>query len=140
MKERFLNLFLFIISLAFMTSGVFFMFFNKAPFINFVVSGFDSYFSNLQFSYFFLSLLGVFIFSWGIFFSLLTVFAVMELKSSAIYPFIFWGFTFWAVLSGIVSFLHSFYFFILATGIAYLILFIPFFISLAMKSKSSSQN
>ncbi len=134
MKERFLNIFLFLISLAFIALGVILMFFNKLDFIKIIYTNFDNFFKNENLTMFFISIFGSMIFRWGIFFFLLSIFTVMELKPANIYGFIFWGFTFWAASFEIISFLYKFYFAMITVGIVYLILFLPFFLSLPMKS------
>jgi len=120
-----------------MTFGVVLMFFNKLQYTSIIYTNVDKFFNNMPITNFFVAFFGSFIFAWGIFFFLLTVFAVMELKNTSIYPFIFWGFTFWAVLSGVVSFLNKFNFLLICIGVVYALLFLPFFVSLAFKSKSN---
>jgi len=134
MKERFLNIFLFLISLVFIVFGVILMFFNKIDLVKIVYTNFGNFFKNESVSIFFISLIGSMIFTWGIFFFLLSVFTVMELKPANIYGFIFWGFTFWACSIEIICFLHKFYFAMIIIGIVYAIIFLPFFLSLGMKS------
>lgn len=137
MKEKFLNIFIFLISLAFIFLGVVLMFFNNLDFIKIVHQNAKMIFIDTNLSNFFIQFCGSFIFAWGIFFFLLTVFAVMDLKTTNIYAYIFWGFTFWAVSAGIVAYLHKYYSLLIGISILYGALFIPFFLSLAMKSGKS---
>ncbi|OHD12625.1 MAG: hypothetical protein A2086_04765 [Spirochaetes bacterium GWD1_27_9] len=137
MKERFLNIFLFLISLCFIACGIILIFFNtaKLPYLDLVHTSFDSFFGNPALSSFFIAFLGTFVFAWGIFFFLTTIFIVMEIKNTNMYGFMFFTFTLWAIMAQIVSFLNKFYFLMIVIGILYGILFIPYFISLPMKSK-----
>lgn len=139
MKERFLNIFLFLISLAFITFGIILAFFNKMDYLKIIYTNFDNFFKNETFTTFFISIIGTIIFTWGIFFFLLSIFTVMELKPLSIYGFIFWGFTLWVASFEIVSFLYKFYFLMIFILIIYLILFVPFFFSLPMKSSGTTQ-
>ncbi|HOJ63822.1 MAG TPA: hypothetical protein PLE45_05325 [Spirochaetota bacterium] len=136
MKERFLNIFLFLISLVFIGCGIILMFFNKIDLLKIVYTNFNTFLKDETITRFCISLIGTMIFTWGIFFFLLSVFTVMELKSSSIYGFVFWGFTFWALSLAIIAFLYKFYFAMIVTGIIYSILFLPFFLSMPMKSSS----
>lgn len=136
MKERFLNIFLFLISLIFIACGIVLMFFNKIEPLKIVLTNFYNFFKNENIGEFFIAILGSMIFTWGIFFFLLSIFTVMELKPTNIYGFIFWGFTFWILSFEIILFLYKFYFAMIVSGIIYLVLFLPFFLSLPMKSAS----
>ncbi|MCG8572682.1 MAG: hypothetical protein MJB14_21330 [Spirochaetes bacterium] len=135
MKERFLNIILFLFSLLFIAAGVILMFFTQLDFLNLVMTQIDVFFNNMKFTSFFLAFLGTILFSWGIFFFLMTIMAVMEIKTTTLYPFMFWIYTFWCAAACGVSYLHGFFFNLILISIIYAILFIPFFLSLFMRSK-----
>ncbi|HNZ26156.1 MAG TPA: hypothetical protein PLG34_05240 [Spirochaetota bacterium] len=138
MKEKFLNVFLFLISITFIGLGIILMFFSdKILMLTFVVDGINAFIDNPKVTGYFMSLFGSIVFTWGIFFFLLTVFTVMELKNNNVYGFIFWGFTFWIASSGVVTYLHKFYFMLIILGVLYGILFLPYLFSLPMKGSST---
>lgn len=137
MKERFLNVFLFLISITFIGLGIILMFFNdKILILTFVIDGINAFINNPEVTDYFISLFGSSIFTWGVFFFLLTVFTVMELKNNNVYGFIFWGFTFWIASSGVVTYFHKFYFMLIILGVLYGILFLPYLFSLPMRSSA----
>ncbi len=137
MKERFLNVFLFLISITFIGLGIILMFFNdKILMLTFVIDGINAFINNPEVTDYFISLFGSSIFTWGVFFFLLTVFTVMELKNNNVYGFIFWGFTIWIASSGVVTYFHKFYFMLIVLGVLYGILFLPYLFSLPMKSSA----
>jgi hypothetical protein len=136
MKERFLNIFLFLFSLAFIGLGVLLMFFQKLSFLELIVSQTGKVI--LSQTPFFIAFFGTIIFAWGVFFFLMTVYAVMELKPASVYGFVFWVFTLWAAAAGTVFFLNKMVPLLIGLGILYGAIFLPFFLSMPMKSKAKS--
>ena len=134
MKERFLNIMIFIISICLVVVGVFMMFFNNIQYFDILRVNLNKFFSAAQFTDFFIAFLGSVVFAWGIFFFLLMVFSVMDLRSPSVYGFIFWGFTFWCGSVEAIAYLRQFYFLMIIIGILYGVIFLPFFMSLPMKS------
>jgi hypothetical protein len=134
MRERFLNILLFLFSLAFIAAGVILMFFQDLHILAFVKGKMLEMFVDQKFALFFMAFFGSFIFAWGFFILLLTVFSVMEMKVSSIYGFIFWGFTFWAGSASIVAYLNKYIFLDIAIGAIYGVLLVPFLITLPFKS------
>ena len=71
MKERFLNVFLFLISITFIGLGIILMFFNdKILMLTFVIDGINAFINNPEVTDYFISLFGSSIFTWGVFFFL----------------------------------------------------------------------
>lgn len=136
MKEKFLNIFLFLISLSFIGAGVVLMFFNHIDLLAILHKNFNLIFNNEKLSNFFISFFGSFIFGWGIFFFLFTILAVMDLKKNYVHGFIFWAFTFWAVSAGVVSYLFDYKFLMILISIIYGVIFLPFFLSIPLKSSN----
>ena len=134
MKEKFLNLFLFLFSFVFLGLGVVLMFFHKVPYFDIITTNGLAFFKDAKLTEFFISFLGTFVFTWGVFFFLMTVFTVMEMKHTNVYGFIFWIFTFWIGLAEFIAFMHTFFPFMIGLGILYGVIFIPFFFALPMKS------
>jgi hypothetical protein len=133
-KERFLNIMIFIISICLVVVGVFMMFFNNIQYFDILRVNLNKFFSVAKFTDFFIAFLGTVVFAWGIFFFLLMVFSVMDLKSPSIFGFIFWGFTFWCGSVEVISYLRQFYFLMIMIGVLYAVIFLPYFMSLPMKS------
>jgi|GEM_PF-1322844 len=140
MKERFLNIFLFLISLLFITSGIVLIFFYNIDILKIVHENFNKIFTDGKLAVFFIQLFGTFIFSWGVFFFLMTVFTVMELKNTSVYGFIFWVYTFWALSFGYVLFINNYKFLLIVTAVIYGIIFLPFLLSIPMKSSGGSSS
>jgi hypothetical protein len=140
MKERFLNIFLFLISIAFIAGGIISIFFYNQNFMVFVKDHFVSAFKDSKLAIFFLQMIGSFVFSWGMFFFLMTVFTVMDLKSTTVYGYIFWVYTFWALSFGYVSYINKYMFFVILLGGLYGLVFLIFLISLLLKSKNKSDS
>ena len=132
MKERFLNIMIFIISICFVVVGFFMMFFSNIQYLDILRNNLDKTFGG--FTDFFIAFLGTIVFAWGVFLFLLMVFSVMDLKSPSVYGFIFWGFTFWCGSVEVISYLRHYYFLMIIIGILYGVIFLPFFMSLPMKS------
>ncbi len=137
MKEKFLNICLFLLSLAFITAGIILIFFSDLEYLKIIKENFNKIFTDQKLAIFFLQLFGSFILAWGIFFFLLTVFIVMELKNTNIYGFMFWIYTIWTGAFGFVIYRYKYYFLLITLGIIYGIIFLPFLLSLMMKSKNS---
>ncbi|HQB62089.1 MAG TPA: hypothetical protein PK899_10575, partial [Spirochaetota bacterium] len=71
MKEKFLNVFLFLISITFIGLGIILMFFSdKILMLTFVVDGINAFIDNPKVTGYFMSLFGSIVFTWGIFFFL----------------------------------------------------------------------
>jgi hypothetical protein len=139
MKEKFLNIILFLLSLCFLAGGVVLMFFNNMTQVSILYKNIYPFFSSEKIATFFISFFGTFIFGWGILLFLLIIFAVMDLKRNYLHGFIFWAFTFWAASAGAISFLHKFNFLLIIISIIYGVLFLVFFLSIPMKSGSQKQ-
>lgn len=145
MKERVLNVFLFLLSLGFMVAGVLMIFFQKIGIVQLLAKYIGDkilYGPNTNVD-FFVAFFGSFIFAWGIFFFLLTVFAVMELPSTKIYGFIFWGYTFWAImsiLSGVLYLGKARWSFVIIILVVYGVIFAPYLLTLPLKSSEGKDS
>jgi hypothetical protein len=137
MKERFLNIMIFIISIGMIGLGVVMMFFNHLKYFDILHINLSKIFLSPGLTDFFIAFLGTVVFAWGIFFFLLMIFSVMDLRSPSVYGFIFWGFTFWCASVEAISYLKQYWFLMIIIGILYGVIFLPFFISLPMKSSGS---
>jgi len=138
MKEKFLNIILFLVSLFFTCCGIALMFFNGNEKLAVLHKNIAPYFSSERYADFFISFFGTVIFGWGIIIFFLVIFAVMDLKKNYLHGFIFWAFTFWAASAGTVSYLHKFTFLLIVISTVYGVIFLAFFLSIPMKSGSSA--
>jgi hypothetical protein len=142
MKERFLNIFLFLGSLAMMAAGSIMLFLQSNGLVSQLKNIIEKALSTagMDITAFIIAFLGSSIFSWGIFFFLLSVYTVMELKNNAIYGFIFWGYTFWITgcVISVILYVGISLPLIILFAILYGIIFIPFFLSLPMKKKAGN--
>ncbi len=138
MKERFLNVFLFLFSLVFITAGVLSIFFYKLQFMALPNDYFVNAFKDSHLALFMMQSVGAFVLSWGIFFLLMTVYAVMDLKNRSIYGFIFWVYTFWALSFGYVAYKNNYMFLVFVLCGIYGIIFLPFLIGLLLKGRGDN--